>query len=605
MWYKLRNISIRKQLAGFFCMVIVMGSSGQVYYSLAFYHMQRQENTSSSYAVISRTDAMLSQTAGELANAAGKIANDQNVQSLLKLQNNAVPDNLTERSILGDIIVNYFGGIVESNGVIEDMAVISQSQMITTYSRIFNYATFSQLNSDYSGEIPWDRLIPAADSRQAQGNPRGFAYVSPIYDRSSIYESNRLLGLCIIWSNSNVFANIVNETAVSQNSTVLLADAHGIILAQRSGLAAQDFSDFIAQLAAEYGKSGPEGEIRNVGYKGVQYYVLIQMNSATGWKSVNITPVKEIYEESRRLLLVGLGLAGAIIIITLVLGMYMIWGITNPLMQIVLTLRRIGRGDRKLRLSSDVNNEFSVISKRANDLLDHINSASDRILHMQAKLYESEYMRKDSEMRMLQNQINPHFLYNTFECIRSIGMVKGIREISVISTSIANIFRYSTKGGAFTTVEEELKCVSDYCKVIGIRFAGRLALSVIVEPELYDCRMPKLSLQPLVENAVNHGLEKNGAVLQLEIRGRQENGTVLFAVSDNGVGMGMDQMEALNRELAENAHYDMDDQRKSIGLKNINLRLKLYYGDKYGLQVCRGEGEGTTVIMRLKYGQMT
>lgn len=605
MWHKLKNLSIRKQLAVFFCMVIVMGSSGQVYYSLTFYHMQRQENTASSYAVISRTDAMLSQTAEELANAAGKIANDRNVQALLKLQNNAVPDNLTERSILSDIIVNYFGGIVESNSVIADMAVISQSQMITTYSRIFNYATFKQLESDYAGEIPWDKLIPAADFRQEQAAPRGFAYVSPVYDRSSIYESNRLLGFCIIWSNSNVFTGIVNETAVTQNSTVLLADAKGLILAQKSGLAAHDFSAFIAQLSTEYGKAGPEGEIRSVSYRGGQYYVLIKTNSATGWKSVNITPVKEIYEESRRLLLLGLGLAGAIIAVTLVFGMYMIWGITHPLTEIVTTLRRIGKGDRKLRLKSDVNNEFSVISKRANDLLDHINSASDQILHMQAKLYESEYMRKDSEMRMLQNQINPHFLYNTFECIRSISIVKGIREISVISTSIANIFRYATKGGAFTTVEEELKCVNDYCKVIGIRFAGRLELSVLVEPELYDCRLPKLSLQPLVENAVNHGLEKYGTVLHIEIRGRIEDGAVLFAVSDNGVGMDAEQMAALNRTLAEDAHYDMDDQRKSIGLKNINLRLKLYYGDDYGVQVSEGEGEGTTVTLRLKYGQMT
>jgi len=606
MWAKLHQLSVRKQLVILFGLVIVMGSMGQLYYSFNFYKMQRNENTEISYAVISRTDTSLSQAVSDVSGAVNKIANDQNVQRLLKLQNNPSTENITERSILGDMISLYFGGIVESNTVISDVAIVNMSNQITTYNRQFDYVLFKQLEASYDGRVPNNRLVSVVVDRQANAGLKGYAYISPVYDRSSIYKSEQVLGYCIIWSNPGIFLDIVRDSAATENATVLLTDEQDMILAQKLGWSTEGFGDILAVLSQEYESAGEQGEIRKLSYAGNPYYVLIKLNELTGWKSINITPVDEIYQESRRMLLLGLALAGATIATTMLFGIYLIRSITNPLVQIVVTLRRIGRGDRNQRLPINLaNHEFSVIGKRANELLDNINTASDNLLAMQAKLYEREYRKKDSELRMLQNQINPHFLYNTFECIRGISMVKGIKEISAISTGIANIFRYSTSGGAFTTLDDELKCVRDYCKVIGIRLVGRLETTVEVAPELIACSVPKMSLLPLVENAVNYGLEGTVAVLQIKIKGWIEDGVAIFSVQDNGVGIASEQLEFINKTLRENVHYDTVVQRRSIGLNNINLRLKLYYGDEFGLQVAGGKDEGISVVMRMKYVQMT
>lgn len=604
MWNRIRNLSLRKQLALLFCTTILMGILVQIFYSLNIYVDHRQDNIVSSHAVITKTDALLSQTVDQIAKAGSTAAINGFLQEYMILQNEASQDTVSRRNDLKDAVIDYLEGIVGSNNAIMDIAIIGKNNWLFTYCGMFTYGAYNTLKTHYDLEENKEGfLTPWLGASGNDMGTNGFAYVLPVYYTSSYFAvSGQRLGTCVIWCRQNAFNDIVNATAVTENSTVLIVDSFNRIVSYKSPVKLNELSESLSHLSAEYEQTGGDSAIRELMFLGKKSYVLIQTNSDTGWKSINITPAQEINTETMGIFYFGIGLAMLTIIVSIIPGVLMIKGVTKPLVQITKTLKEIGEGNHNLRLSDEGNNEFGLISRSINAMLDNMDGINNRIFDMQTKLYESEILQKESEMTALQSQINPHFLYNTFECIRSIAIVKKIKEISVLSASMANIFRYTTKGGIFTSVKEELDCINDYYKIISIRFWNRLRMSVDITDALYSCRILKMSLLPLVENSVNHSLEMTLGIVDIHVRGWIEEGLALFSITDNGVGISEEKIGVIHHSLKQSPEwhfYDNARQRSSIGLSNINVRLKLYYGEQCGLSIESKEQVGTKVTVRM------
>jgi two-component system sensor histidine kinase YesM len=225
---------------------------------------------------------------------------------------------------------------------------------------------------------------------------------------------------------------------------------------------------------------------------------------------------------------------------------------------------------------------------------------------MQSQLYEKELMQKETEMLTLQSQINPHFLYNTLECIRAIAVIHKISEIPIITTSMAKIFRYSIKGGMYATIKKELECVNDYYKIIAIRYNDRLSMEFDVHERLMNNSMLKMSLQPIIENSVYHGLEATEDAVKISIKGRVDGEYAVLSIHDNGAGMEFEKADAINEELTKATLEDLvavGKSKGSIGLANINARIKLYYGDECGLRIDSSQDTGTTVTIKIKLSE--
>lgn len=219
---------------------------------------------------------------------------------------------------------------------------------------------------------------------------------------------------------------------------------------------------------------------------------------------------------------------------------------------------------------------------------------------------EDQLQQKQAEYLALQNQINPHFLYNTLEAIRADALVAGCENIADTTEALATFFRYTiTDVRRFVTLSDELDNVDNYFIIQKFRFGDKLDMNVELESEeLMGARMPKLLLQPLVENAVSHGLECKVGEGMVTIAVESSERNLFISVKDNGLGMPQDKVTELNSifysQDKTRKRYGQEKNRKGgIALPNVNSRIKLLFGEDYGLHVFSVEGVGTELRMTL------
>lgn len=239
--------------------------------------------------------------------------------------------------------------------------------------------------------------------------------------------------------------------------------------------------------------------------------------------------------------------------------------------------------------------EIGILFNEYNSMLQELDSYIK-------KEYQNKLITLDSQMKSLEAQINSHFLYNTLESINSMAEIEGIESISVMSMALGNMFRYSIKTKSeLVTVTDELNHVKDYVSIQKIRFSNRFRVELNIPEELLLKKILKLILQPIVENALYHGLNYCKAGDIICISAVIKTNILYISVSDNGCGMDREQLQALRSSLAEPAQFTELGQRnkQSIGLKNIHSRIELYYGQGYGLSIISEKGNGTTVTIRL------
>ena len=216
--------------------------------------------------------------------------------------------------------------------------------------------------------------------------------------------------------------------------------------------------------------------------------------------------------------------------------------------------------------------------------------------------YQDKLVLLDAQMKSLEARINSHFLFNTLEAINSIAELEDNESIATMSLALGNMFRYTLKTQSeLVTVQDELDHVNDYVTIQRIRFDNRFHLELDIPAEYLNNKVLKLILQPLVENALYHGLNYCTTGDTINIRAYAENNCLMIDVYDNGQGMAIETLTKLQSSLMEEASFTELGHRnkQSIGLKNIHSRIELYYGKGYGLTVTSIHGEWTNIQIRL------
>ena len=210
--------------------------------------------------------------------------------------------------------------------------------------------------------------------------------------------------------------------------------------------------------------------------------------------------------------------------------------------------------------------------------------------------------KRQAQYLALQNQINPHFLYNTLESIRGEALIAGLDGVADMTEALAKFFRYTiTKVENLVSVEEELDNCETYFGIQKYRFGDRLKLHIEYDPDEYEkimnCRIPKLTLQPILENSIIHGTELKLGAGNLYIRFACTEDRLIICVSDDGVGMDEEKLAALNRKLgrANDSLNSSEEEKGGIALVNVNNRIHLIFGDEYGMHVYSVPQRGTDV----------
>ena len=205
-------------------------------------------------------------------------------------------------------------------------------------------------------------------------------------------------------------------------------------------------------------------------------------------------------------------------------------------------------------------------------------------------------------MNALQSQINPHFLYNTLQIIDIIAEQEGIDVICSVCRSLSRMFRYSiNRGKEIIPLSSEIEHVKDYIYIQKLRFKDRIEVIFDIDEDIMKNKMIKLMLQPLVENAMIHGVESKKGTCIITISAKKADGNTILTVEDTGVGMDEQQLQSLRDSINDEiVHAEIDStERKSIGLKNVNARIRLYFGENYGLSIDSKLNLGTKVTLTI------
>lgn len=302
--------------------------------------------------------------------------------------------------------------------------------------------------------------------------------------------------------------------------------------------------------------------------------------------------IETIRSQSFFILVISLGLL--IIPFTLVVN-----NILRPLKILIgfmsdFKLGRLSNLSKRINLQGYA--EVSIMANHFNRMLDEIDVLTKSLLDTNTKLYKAEINKKQAELAFLHNQINPHFLYNTLESIKGLAVEEGADRIFQMVKSLAFVFRYSVKAADIVALQEEITLVKSHIYIQQIRFNNRFTVTYHFEDSILACQVPKMILQPLVENAIFHGIEPKTGSGHLVLVGKKSGGDLLLSVSDNGCGIDIWKLKELQEcllKVDETIHLD------SIGLVNVNNRIKLYYGDAYGIRLNSKQGEGTLAVIRL------
>ncbi len=306
--------------------------------------------------------------------------------------------------------------------------------------------------------------------------------------------------------------------------------------------------------------------------------------------------MKPIYDEFNYTKFLIVGIATSCAFIFIIISFLLSKSLTKP----IATLSEIMRNHKKHGLVTadkylNLHNEIGILYNEYNNMVEENNQFIK-------EQYHNKLITLDSQMKSLEAQINSHFLYNTLESINSIAEIEEIESISVISLALGNMLRYSINTESeLVTVHDELKNVNDYMSIQKIRFDNRFELLYQIDKSVSKLKILKLILQPLVENALYHGLNRCSIAGKVTIAASVKNDIIRFEITDTGKGMDEKQLaevqESLNKPILITELGRREKQ--SIGLKNIHSRIELYYGIGYGLTVKSKKNEGTTIVIKL------
>lgn len=318
---------------------------------------------------------------------------------------------------------------------------------------------------------------------------------------------------------------------------------------------------------------------------GEKRFITLRTMSQTGWKIVGVAYYDEIVTTKRDLNQFLAGFLAIVILGVIIVSVLLSALIASPIRKLERTVKLVGEGD--LNTPIDVNGAYEVeqLSKRFNLMLQRIRQLMDQII------YEQETKRK-GELEVLQSQINPHFLYNTLNSVIRLAERGKTDEVVTMIQSLSKFFRISlSKGKNIITIQEELDHIRHYLVIQSFRFKNKFRFDINAQEEVLQCQTIKLILQPIVENALYHGIEMMPDEGLISIDATVRDGKVVVTVRDNGLGM---QKETLQSILTGGSK---SGSGSGVGVRNVNERIGLYFGREYGLSFESEMEEGTTVTI--------
>ncbi len=346
------------------------------------------------------------------------------------------------------------------------------------------------------------------------------------------------------------------------------------------------------------GMQGDHGSFLFTDENGVRQFAIYDSTAINGWKLVEIIPYASLTSELDQYILYTIIIFSSALAFIILFSISGTRHIMSPLNRLKDSMVAVQHGNYDVELPVESKDEIGQLALTYNLML-------TRIKQLIEEIYITEQKKRETELLVLQTQINPHFLYNTLNSIHWMAVVHGLNNISDMVNSLVAILRYSlNKFSTYTTLKIETDMLEPYLFIQNVRFSNGISFSSSIPKEFERCQIPRLLLQPLVENAISHGLRPMGGKGHIHINCTAENNRLLIDVTDNGVGLPEPVPEYTEYKKLK-PMFPASSDELSIGLENTFNRIRLYFGNDYGLYFQSFAKKGTTVrvVLPISYAE--
>ncbi|UKS27948.1 sensor histidine kinase [Paenibacillus sp. HWE-109] len=443
-------------------------------------------------------------------------------------------------------------------------------------------------NVDYSNftRDPWYDKVLAADgkgllipSHQIRNHTKPAPYVFS-YGRSLIdVNKHESFGVLLIDVSIQGLADILQQVEHGQKGQLFITDKEGRMIYHP--VTEQMTGNFTLRLPNQQ-----DSFITNV--NGEWIMVNYVTSSFSGWKIVGLVPIRELTQDSNILLNLLWTLAGITLLISIAISAVLTSSMMKPLKKIRVLMRKVEEGDYKVQYRSPANDEIGQVGHSFNVMVQKINELVYNELTM-------NILKKEADFKALQSQINPHFLYNTLESINMKAEVNGDYEVADMISLLGKLFRMSVnQSSEMISFAQELEFIRVYMKLQKMRYP-KLETHIAIEEELLNAKTLPWIIQPLVENAFVHGLAPHKGLGCIRIEGWRDGPYIRVRVTDDGIGIDVEKLRHIQSKLLTETSVETSH----IGLTNVHNRIRIYFGDAYGLTLRSTLGTGTSVELML------
>lgn len=513
------------------------------------------------------TLSKIDSTVSDIENVAFYINGNNTIQASLKAEKQVVGNRVAYYELHSDIR-QILASYVLLRQEINAICIHSESGREYTYTKTRNGPSL-----DITRYIRDEKQYWAVDKNH-------IVLMKKLY----AFPTQSLLGYIALDVNAKSLYDIIADIDLTKSGRIFLVNEEGRILATESEtlsgeLLDEPYRNFLGENEAFY---------NNVRVGNTYYSVYNSGAISNGWYMVLAIPRDYYMRDITKLKNVIIPITLTTAFLTAMLSILVSRGITRPIRFLSGAMENFGQGNFDINCQVDSEDEIGRLSHTFNQMVMDMNSLVNTV-------YEQKVMKQEAQMKSLQMQINPHFLYNTLDTINWMARIRHVDEIGDMVAALSNMMRYSLEKKSFVRLGEEVKSLKDYIAIQNYRYRDKMVAEIEIDESLMSLYIPRLLIQPILENAIVHGIEEKLDKGHILVAARREDEDLYIQIMDDGVGMTEETMSHILRE-----DYSMKKSgHTSIGVVNVNRRIQMIYGKDYGLLVQSVLGAGTKITIHI------
>jgi len=471
--------------------------------------------------------------------------------------------------------------------------MIFGNKSLLLYKSIYSYLSVVK---DYS-QYPWYQLAQENESKPIITGPQTHEFLvgntEPTISLSRTiqsYEDGSFLGVILIDLNLNKIEEICGSVNANNDMNLCILNNQGELVYEENDVSASNYSFSDASVLGDFQSAMQKagGQNFTIDLGGKEYQVVSKSMAKTDWTILALTPLSNVNQSMYQILITIILVVAAVLLITIISLNTILKRVVKPIIDLKNYMDLADKGNLTVGVDIQSTDETGLLAKSFNRMLGRIDGLMKQVVS------EQEEKRK-YELQALQAQINPHFLYNTLDSIIWMAEMKN-PDVVPMTEALAKLFRISlNKGNELISITDEFEHVRNYLVIQSMRYKNKFDYTLSIADEVRYCKTIKLIIQPVVENSIYHGIKEMKEKGRIIIAAFRDEDSLVITITDNGIGMEENICDSILKKESQGAK----NGGSGIAVKNVNERIKLHFGDKYGLSYVSTKDKGTIATLLL------